>query len=117
MFFTFLNLGVNEFKDLIKRLSEICMGFVVRSHHLVYHWVENLAAEEVSRNCETAIDQTNFRGVPIINIEAVEVEELVCLNEFSPMKFVGEFLLSSSSAPVNDIFSTELKVCAKFYYY
>jgi len=79
-FITFLNLCINEFKHLVKRLSEIVLNSVVRNHHLIYYWVENFTAEEDPRNRETAIDQTNLRGVRILDIEAVEVEELICLN-------------------------------------
>lgn len=53
---------------------------MVGKHYLIYHWVENFTAEEDPRNRETAIDQTNLRGVRILDIEAVEVEELICLN-------------------------------------
>lgn len=47
----FLNLCINEFKHLVKRLSKkIVLDSVVGKHHLIYHWVENFTAEEDPRN-------------------------------------------------------------------
>jgi hypothetical protein len=61
----------------------------VRNHHLINHWVENVAAEEDGRNREIAIDHSKRWGAPILDIEGVEVEELGCLDELCPINLWG----------------------------
>jgi hypothetical protein len=78
--FAFLDLVLNEFKHLVKGCQNIAINTTANNPHLFNDWVKNFATEEIPRDRDISVDESNLCVVRVLNIEAVEVEELICVN-------------------------------------